>query len=433
MQCSKCKTLNEDDSRFCKRCGQYLYHNEKTDEKKPDEHIRVGELIYAAYKHKESGKVDEAILACQGALTLNDQSSSAHSLLASLYEMRGDINLAIEEYRKVLKIEPDNNSIKEKIAYLDNILLEPANQPSVPGFNIEYLRPYMPAITAVGAMLLVLIIGFSLIKVLSRGSSSGIADRNTSTTQQQPIPQIQQQDQQVNPANQQQQTYPSQAQIENPQVAQPQTTTATAPVQQLPNTQSTNTETRNNTRRGIPSVPLPRVIQPTAIVPRNATVISPIYPQSSSNVNNSPVIVPVDENNGQSRNKYPEPPKISQPSITYTAPKTTPAKTNTASPVIQPVQDPEERAMQLQGAGKYNDAISAYQNILKKTNDKARVYQQLALSFQHSGKNQQAIDSYRKAISAYKEQLSAGRDASDVQRDIRSCEAGIMASQSQLR
>lgn len=436
MQCSKCKTFNDDDSRFCKRCGQYLYQNDNAPEKKPDEQIRVGELIYAAYKHKESGRIDEAILACQGALTLNDLSSSAHTLLASLYETRGDINLAIDEYRKVLKIEPDNNSVKEKIAYLDNILLEPITRTGFSRFNTEAIRPYLPAITATGALLLVLIIGLIIIKVSSNSNSARTLERNSSAVRRQSSeqnPQQSQQHQQPNPAYQQQQAYPSQGQMENPQVAQPQVQVATTTAPQQPNTTAVNIPARSNTRRGIPSVQLPRMVQPTAIVPRNSSVISPVFPQQGGNANSSSVIVPVYDNAVQPSTKLPDPPKVNQPSVIYTAPQTSTGKTNTSSPVIQPVQDPEERAMQLQGAGKYNDAISAYQTVLKKTSDKGRVYQQLGLSYQRTGKNQQAIDSYRKAILAYKEQLAAGRDASDVQRDIRACEAGIQVSQNQSR
>ncbi|MHB1457898.1 MAG: tetratricopeptide repeat protein [Armatimonadota bacterium] len=427
MQCNKCATLNEDDSRFCKRCGQYLYQNDKSSIEKPDEHIRVGELIYASYKHKEAGRIDEAILACQGALTLNDQSISAHTLLASLYETRGDFNLAIEEYRKILKIEPDNNSIKEKLAYLDNILLEPTVQSSSSKFDIETIRPYLPAITAVGAMLLVILIGFIIIKMSSNGNSPQATNQNNPRVQQsiQGIPQQGEQYQQINPAYQQQQTYPSQGQIENPQVPQPQVPAAT-PATQQPNNAPTNTVPRTNNRRGIPSVPLPRMVQPTAIVPHGTSVITPVYPQQPVNNNGSSVIVPVYDNNGQQNAKLPEPPKTAQPSVTYTAPKPAP---NSSVPVIQPVQDPEERAMQLQGAGKYDDAINAYHSVLKKTSNKGRVYQQLALSYQRTGRKQQAIDSYRKAIASYKEQLAAGRDASDVQRDIRACEAGIQVSQ----
>ena len=435
MQCGKCKTLNEDDSRFCRKCGQYLYLDGNTPGKKPDEHVRVGELIYASYKHKEAGRIDEAILACQGALTLNDQSSSARNLLASLYESRGDINLAIGEYRKVLKIEPDNSSVKEKIAYLDNILLVPEVQQvsSVP--NIEAIRPYLPAITAAGAMLLVLIIGFAMIRISSGGGSRIKREPNSSTVQQsmEANPQQTRQYQQNDPAYQQQQTSPTPAQIENPQVAQPQVPpTGSTVMPQTPNNTPANTaasRTNTNTRRGIPSVPLPRMVQPTGIIPRNPSVISPVYPQQAGNTNGSPVIVPVNEGEIPPNVRQPDPPRVNQPSVTYSAPK----PSTSSVPVIQPVQDPEERAMQLQGAGKYNDAIDAYQNVLKKTTDKARVYQQLGLSYQRTGKHSQAIESYRKAIQAYRDQLTAGRDPSDVQRDIRACEAGIQVSQNQSR
>ncbi|MCL6629622.1 MAG: zinc ribbon domain-containing protein, partial [Armatimonadetes bacterium] len=85
MQCANCGIINDPDSRYCKRCGHMLVANSHRS-LTPEEHIKIGELIYAAYKHKEVGEIESAILACQGALVLNDSNASAHSLLGSLYE-----------------------------------------------------------------------------------------------------------------------------------------------------------------------------------------------------------------------------------------------------------------------------------------------------------------------------------------------------------
>lgn len=434
MQCGKCKSVNDDDSRFCKRCGQYLYQAENDKQKRPDEQIRVGELIYAAYKHKESGRIDEAILACQGALTLNDQSSSAHTLMASLYEMRGDMDLAIEEYRKVLQVEPGNLGVKEKISYLDNILMAPVHEPGKFQLNIESLRPYLPAISAAVSLCVILLAGFLLIRS-TRKTTVVSPERSVETSQSQPV-QPAQQGPQGYPQQatlEQQQAYPTPEQIHNPQTAQPQTAAVPAPPAPS-NPVRNNSGARDSIRRGIPPIRLPTMIQPTSVAPSGTPIISPVDSRSAipATGSGSPVIVPVNGNGFQPQYTQPEPPNVSQPSIVYHAPKPSTNGAGAVSP-IQPVQDPEERAMQLQGAGRYDDAIRAYQSVVKKSSDKGRIYQQMAISYQRVGKNQQAIDSYKKAIQAYRDQLASGRDAAEVQRDIRACEAGLQVSQGKSR
>jgi tetratricopeptide (TPR) repeat protein len=81
--------------------------------------------------------------------------------------------------------------------------------------------------------------------------------------------------------------------------------------------------------------------------------------------------------------------------------------------------------MQLQGAGKYQEAVAAYREALNRTSDSGRIHQQIAICQQRSGQKDQAVQSYKSAIRSYRDQLAAGRDASEVQRNIRSCEAGI--------
>jgi tetratricopeptide (TPR) repeat protein len=122
-----------------------------------------------------------------------------------------------------------------------------------------------------------------------------------------------------------------------------------------------------------------------------------------------------------------EPAVTRQPSITPVVRK------QPAPQVTQPAGDPEQRALQLQRQGKYQEAVSAYREALNQTSDSGRVYQQIALCYQRLNQHDMAIDNYNRAIRSYKDQLAAGRDSAEVQRNIRSCEAGIQVSRSQSR
>lgn len=441
MQCSKCNTINDPDSKFCKNCGQYLAID-TANERKPDDSIRVGELIYAAYVHKEAGRIEEAILACQGAITLNDRSASAHELLASLFEARGDIERAIEEYRKSLEIEPDNSSIAGKIVQLDDILHTPSTNTVHSRWSIEAIRPHLPIISAAASLIVVLLIGMLILRHNINKNRSDVQQIRSDYTQQQPIGQYPQT--QTNPAMsqstpemaQQQSGYPNaqanaqgQSMQANQQQTRPSNATRSAQSRSVPSSSGNGYASGsgpNYNSSSNPMVRLPGAIPPTPIVPSGAPVITPINGESKGNSSGStPVIVPVDQdvNRPQTNNAQPSSP---EPRIIYKSGSSTSGseESSNVSP-IQPITDPSERAMRLQGSGNYEEAIRAYRDVLKETPNKGRVYQQMALSYQRAGKTKEAADSYRKAIEAYKSQLSAGRDPAEVERDIRACEAGL--------
>lgn len=161
MICKNCGTNNEEGSKYCRECGTKLSGKTLT----ADDHLRIGELIYSAYKLSEAGKLDDAILACQGALAINDDNASAHSLLGSLYEKRGDINLAIAEYERVVALNPNSIADQQKLADLRSGKVNKVAHVEEKKGYFEKLQPHFPLIAAVAVTLLVLIVGLSMLKV----------------------------------------------------------------------------------------------------------------------------------------------------------------------------------------------------------------------------------------------------------------------------
>jgi tetratricopeptide (TPR) repeat protein len=377
MRCDNCGASIETDNRFCITCGhEVVQAKPAAGDKASGDYARVGELIYAAYKHKEAGEIEEAILACQGVLALSEDNSQAYALLGSLYELRGDVAAAVREYEKALRLDPANSDAGEGLKRLDSgtVLIHQATPPAN-----ETLRPYLPAVAAIATLCLVLLLGFKLLYVPAAKPATPTAPNNAPA---QPYAQLQQ---------------PPQA----PTGTQAQTG------QQNPTTTPSAQADGSQTGTGIPPARLPQATSPTQ------------KPTQSQPTSEPPVMVPVIE----PIVKYTPPP------TTTTSPGTSVTRPSTYAP--PPSEDPEQRGLRMQQSGKYRDAVAAYKEALSRTSDPGRIHQQIAICYQRLGENALAVDSYNRAISAYKGQMSAGRDQSEVQRNIRACEAGIQVNRGQ--
>ena len=400
MQCKKCNTDNDADSKFCKKCG---YSLEDTQPERggltSEEHIRIGELIYSAFKHKEAGDIEKAILACQGALALNDASPQAHVLLATLYQSKGDIAAAMYEYERALDLDPQNLSTKAKLDSLRDTPVLPAAKAG-DGWTSK-VTPYAP-LMAFGAVFIIVLVALTMF------FAGAPAEQTQETQAQQMYPQTtapiqpyarNQYPQAQTPAAQPQYGAPAQ-----PPAAQP----YGAPAAQTQATQQPYTAQPAQTRPSQQTTPTPR--QNTSSQPRQS---APIYPVARpAPVQRAPRLEPI----------YPI--IVSKPTPEPSRPVVSPPPT----PAPQPAVDPEKKAAQLQREGNYDGAVSAYKEALNRTSDSGRVHQQIALCNQRLGKHTAAVNSYNQAIRSYRDQLAAGRDAAEVQRNIRTCEAGIAVS-----
>lgn len=415
MECKYCGAINDPGSKTCVLCGRTLEapqelellapeaeapEPEKPAEPKgprtlsPEEHIRIGELIYAAYKNKEAGAVEDAILACQGALALNDASAPTHALLGALYESKGDIPSAIFEYEKVEKLDPGNVANKQKLEALRTTPIAPP-QPAKRKIPVRLARllPYVPYAAFVLVFLAVLALLLTVIGKNSGGTSARGGSEDVGGVPQTTSPVQPYSTQPVYPQGQQSevrtQPFLGPGQVQSPQNPAQQTPAQTTPPSQ---------PKPFNMQSALPKPPVMAGPRPINEYP-SAPLPSPKPAQYQP-----PVITPV---------------------IEPTKPPVSPPKPRPTPPPAQSAADPEERAVQLQGDGKYQEAVSAYREALNRTSDSGRIYQQIAMCYQRLGQRDQAVQNYKSAIRSYRDQLSAGRDPSEVQRNIRSCEAGI--------
>ncbi len=127
MYCTDCNTANTVDSKYCKECGEKINDGYRTmmlsvtdlpvgmSEENTDALTR---LLDMAFWHNEAGNVAAAITASEAALALNPNSTTAHSLLGTLYEKKRDDARAIEHFEAVLALNPDSAADRTKLEQL---------------------------------------------------------------------------------------------------------------------------------------------------------------------------------------------------------------------------------------------------------------------------------------------------------------------------
>lgn len=135
--CDDCGTRNTPDSKYCKECGapihvayqtQALTEYDRIDD--PTDQERLTQFLDMAFWHNEAGNLDAAVRACNAALAINPNSTTAHSLLGSLYERQGNDAQAIEHFEQVLALNPDSPADRLKLVQLQEGLHIPPVRPS---------------------------------------------------------------------------------------------------------------------------------------------------------------------------------------------------------------------------------------------------------------------------------------------------------------
>ncbi|MDH7601227.1 MAG: tetratricopeptide repeat protein [Armatimonadota bacterium] len=186
MKCPRCGTVNGKTNRFCRGCGLKLEglqaqqpRQAATDAAERDE-LAVGEQLFEIWQLYSQGDMDTALTQVKQVLEQAPDSSSAHSLLALIYERKADtlleagqteearelLKLAVAEYEKIIDLNPDSAADREKLATLRMKLALPEGPPITPPppslrarlAGIVDLLP-KPVWIAFGTFLVVLVVG----------------------------------------------------------------------------------------------------------------------------------------------------------------------------------------------------------------------------------------------------------------------------------
>jgi tetratricopeptide (TPR) repeat protein len=126
------------------------------------------------------------------------------------------------------------------------------------------------------------------------------------------------------------------------------------------------------------------------------------------------------------------PPQTIRPPVPVPAPAPAPASSpasDAPAPRPEPRPDPMLRAQSLQAAGRYAEAVSAYQQALGgaavlRGAGRGDAYQGMAASYQRMGNAAQARLAYQQAMTAYQAALS-GPDAAAARQGVATCRAAL--------
>lgn len=434
MYCIRCGTKNPDDARFCKQCGRQMEPAEEpaqahqpeaaattpVAEHVPDPEARFAELMAQARRAYERDDFEAAREACRDALDLKPDSAEAHALLSTVYEHLGDIDRAIAERERVVELNPNSLADKEK---LDALRVGIAQV----GARRRIVSPRIPpptfwdtswgaAIAAAAAGLAVLLVGYGV-----------LAYREAHTKQAPPTQTAQ------NPVSG---TIPSTA-PPNPAFtgAPPAASNQPAVQPQAPPSQPNTTSRPPAMSEQPPLSPLP---------------IRPEAPPLESRPRDS----------GQNRDGG-----FFDPSQSGTSPANPPANPSGASGSSAGTQGPgrieivvaprgdgsslpspntpskpgdaalesrnnAEIARNLQLAGKYREAASAWERALAGAGgEAARYHQNAALCYQRIGDKANARRHYQEAIRLYQEKLGVAEESEAAKQGIQACQAGLRLTQ----
>jgi tetratricopeptide (TPR) repeat protein len=186
MFCLHCGTENSPDSKFCKECGSTVSEKKRTkviSSGKLSPHIaedlgasepinpQMKRLLDMAFWHNQTGNVPHAMLACEAALMIDSESTTALSLLGCLYEKQGDIQKAIDAFERVLEINPDSEADQDKLAALKRgeyirPMLQPIKYRWLPPAMVEMAgkSKVFPAIAALVVTIVLFVVGILILR-----------------------------------------------------------------------------------------------------------------------------------------------------------------------------------------------------------------------------------------------------------------------------
>ncbi|GIV04585.1 MAG: hypothetical protein KatS3mg016_0160 [Fimbriimonadales bacterium] len=355
---------------------------------KTDVNAQVERLMHEAMSLYEQGRLEEALLACEGALALNENYAPALSLKGLIHERRGQIREAIDAYERVQAVNPLSVSERARL----EALRRQRNAVARPAPNRPLWIEALPAVLAfLGAGMILLMGLFLMMRWTAPAPSSPPAAVASAPTE--PRPETQ------------------------PPAIPP-------PVQETP-APSTSPQT----------VVPPVMVDPSRVAlapadtppPPRGTIPTLPAPDSNASADRQPSPPPAPSKTDTNSEVMPDV-KVeeTQRGVYEIRVQRVGEGQNTQRTPSRSSNDALTQAQNHQRAGNYREAIQAYLQALPNAPNPAEVYQQIAICYLRLGEKANARVYFQQAIAEYERQIQAGRDADAARQGIAACQNGLL-------
>ncbi len=382
--------IEQDESLSVVRAGD---NNRSQANSEGDLRDRLEALVREAMTLYQQNHLSEALLACEGALTVDPDYIPALSLKGLIHERLGQKEQAIAAYEQVLRLNPLSVAERERIEALRRKVNTAVVQASRPLW-LETL-PVLFAFLSAG---LVLLLGF--LWAIRAGVSTSPAPPPVAST--------------------------------------------AAPLSE-PNRFASSTPTLSNTPPHVPSPPPSSPVPPVLVDPSRlalspqesprlappaGAIASPSAPNSPSQNPQSESasrIEPPSSSTNESGEVLPDVRIQEKDPGVYEIQVIRRGEPNGQSPRASGnVQDQLDRARSYQMAGNYQAAIEAYLRALPNAPSPGDVHQQIAICYLRLNDKARARTHFQQAITAYERQIEAGREVESARQGIAACRNGLL-------
>jgi tetratricopeptide (TPR) repeat protein len=426
---------------------------------------RVAGLLTAAFALTEQSKYVEALPIAEEAVKLLPDSTSAHALLATLYEHTEQNAKAIRAMERVVALNPESDADQMKLDQLKRGVHVLPRPTMLPAKNENKLPTWAPALLAVGATSAVLGIGLYVVNLRQENPPPVAQPRYTQ--QQQPPTALAGSPTGTPTAAPQAPTMSDAKGYIAPPIDTREDPFAAA--KGAPNAPASPAPVQASTAPGLSrlpapgsrpttATPAPSFVPPVTLTPQTTTKPpSNTLPPINVGATTSPTPNNDNGNGFGTGGRIPVGPPpaggLAEPSNTSTPKPSSyirievhppsggsssgdtnngggggnvPPPKSTPAPAPQADANPLTRARRLQSAGRYQDAVSAYKEALSSGSASSGDAQQgIAQCYQRIGDDSAARAAYRSALRAYEAQASSGRGEAAAQRGIASCKAAL--------
>jgi len=355
---------------------------------KTDVNAQVERLMHEAMSLYEQGRLEEALLACEGALALDESYAPALSLKGLIHERRGQIREAIDAYERVQAVNPLSVSERARL----EALRRQRSAVARPASNRPLWVEALPAVLAFLGAGMILLMGLFLIM---RWTTPAPSSPPTAVANAPSEPRRETQPPSIPPPAQETPAPSTSPQTVVPPVMVDPSRVALAPA-----------ETPPPPRGAIPTLPAPDSNANSERQP------SPT-PTPSKTDTNSEVMPDVKVEETQRGVYEIRVQRVGEGQNTQRTPNRTP-------------NDLLAQAQNLQRAGNYREAIQAYLQALPNAPNAAEVYQQIATCYLRLGEKSNARVYFQQAIAEYERQIQAGRDVDAARQGIAACQNGLL-------